>query len=428
MLWHIVALIELWLVKLQQFLLEFFGMIRRKRSLPVYTFRPYQVNRLQYASIVAPKPRSGHRIVCNDREIYCFGGFNPDIPSNTGPYRDVSMFQELWRFDTLTLEWELIFGPGEQMPAELASHAMLMLGNSILIFGGTCYPFGMSCSNKLHIFNITTRKLKTVATTGTPPQEMYGQAMVIHEEFLYVVGGTTGYDYSCDVHRLNLMTYEWELVYHCDENNEDDPPGRYRHELAYDGERIFVLGGGTSQVAFTLSKIPAFNLRTNTWAMVQTKPDPTISQPGDKTAFPEARKCHSCVQIESPHGPSAVIIGGYDSCFYNDIWRLDLSTLEWRCFGKLSSFRPLFFHDATVTRSGCVYIYGGITCNVLTNATRIKRTTNMYKIWMAIPKLSEMCIEALNFYAPRLKDSSTEELIKLGVPPPFVERLTTRIN
>lgn len=230
--------------------------------------------------------------------------------------------------------------------------------------------------------------------------------------------------YQIKSFRLNLITYEWELVYHCDEYNEDDPPGRYRHELAYDGEQIYVLGGGTSQVAFTLSEIPAFNLKTNTWKMVQTKPDPTFSPPGNKVAFPEARKCHACVQFETLQGSSVVIIGGYDTCYYNDIWKLNLRTLEWKCLGKMPSFRPLFFHDATVTRAGCVYIYGGITCNINTNIT--KRTTNMYKIWMTIPKLSEMCIEALNFYAPRLKESSVEDLMKLGVPPPFVDRLTIK--
>ncbi|XP_055686745.1 kelch domain-containing protein 10 homolog [Lutzomyia longipalpis] len=421
MLIYILLIVVVWFGNAFQVIDTLSRMMRRRR---MYSFRPYQINRIQYAFGVAPKPRSGHRIVCTERSIYCFGGFNPNIPSNTGVIRDVSLFQELWRYDTLSREWELIFGPGEEMPEELASHAMLMLGNSILIFGGTCYPFGTRCSNKLHIFNTISKKLATVETRGTPPQEMYGQAMVVHEEYLYVIGGTTGYDYSCDVHRLNLMTHEWELVYHCDENNERDPSGRYRHELAYDGEKIYILGGGTSSVAFTLSQIPAFDLKKNAWSVVQTKPDPTFTLRDNKPAFPEARKCHSCVQIESAEGPSVVIIGGYDTCYHNDIWKLNLRTFEWRCFSKVCTFRPLFFHDATVTRGGCVYIYGGITCNAITNS--IKRISNMYKIWMTIPKLSEMCIEALNFYAPHLKESSPKDLLKLGVPPPFVDRLTTK--
>ncbi|GAB0093224.1 rap1 GTPase-GDP dissociation stimulator 1 [Sergentomyia squamirostris] len=222
------------------------------------------------------------------------------------------------------------------------------------------------------------------------------------------------------------MTYEWELVYHCDENNEDDPPGRYRHELAYDGERIYILGGGTSLVAFTLTKIPAFNLKTNTWSMVQTKPDPIHSVPDQREIYPAARKCHACVQIDTTEGPEVVIIGGYDSTYYSDIWKLNLRTFEWRLFARMNTLRPIFFHDATATRSGCVYIYGGITCNTQSNS--IRRTSSLFKMWMTIPKLSEMCVEALKFYAPHLKKSSPEELRNLGVPPPFVDRLTELRN
>lgn len=138
MLIYILTGIALWVTEFLQIVIEtwqsVFAMIRRKKNSPqIYAFRPYQINRLHYVDCVPPKPRSGHRIVCNDRDIFCFGGFNPDIPSNTGRYRDVSLFQELWRFDTLSRQWELIFGPGEHLPDELASHAMLLLGNSILV-------------------------------------------------------------------------------------------------------------------------------------------------------------------------------------------------------------------------------------------------------------------------------------------------------
>lgn len=36
---------------------------------------------------------------------------------------------------------------------------------------------------------------------------------------------------------------------------------RYRHELAHDGQRIFILGGGTSWTSYPLDKVR----RTSTW-------------------------------------------------------------------------------------------------------------------------------------------------------------------
>lgn len=50
--------------------------------------------------------------------------------------------------------------------------------------------------------------------------------MVIINGFLYVFGGTTGYIYSTDLHRLDLTTREW---IHLKPNNPPDdlPEERY---------------------------------------------------------------------------------------------------------------------------------------------------------------------------------------------------------
>lgn len=48
------------------------------------------------------------------------------------------------------------------------------------------------------------KRPKTIAaleTTGDSPVPQYGQAVTLHDDYLYVVGGTTGFEYSCDVYR-----------------------------------------------------------------------------------------------------------------------------------------------------------------------------------------------------------------------------------
>lgn len=40
-----------------------------------------------------------------------------------------------------------------------------------------------------------------VQATGQHPTPQYGQALVYHNNFLYTIGGTTGFAYSCDIHR-----------------------------------------------------------------------------------------------------------------------------------------------------------------------------------------------------------------------------------
>ena len=34
---------------------------------------------------------------------------------------------------------------------------------------------------------------------------------------------------------------------------------RYRHEIAHDGQRIYILGGGTSWTSYPLDKVPVIN-------------------------------------------------------------------------------------------------------------------------------------------------------------------------
>lgn len=43
--------------------------------------------------------------------------------------------------------------------------------------------------------------MRSVKTSGERPDKIYGHTILCHEKYLYVIGGTTGFVYSCDVHR-----------------------------------------------------------------------------------------------------------------------------------------------------------------------------------------------------------------------------------
>lgn len=38
-------------------------------------------------------------------------------------------------------------------------------------------------------------------TRGDKPDELYGQAILLRDHFLYVIGGTSGHVFLCDIHR-----------------------------------------------------------------------------------------------------------------------------------------------------------------------------------------------------------------------------------
>lgn len=388
-----------------------------------FCFRPYEVKRVKYRCYTKngrsrPYARSGHRIVCSDSAIYCFGGFNPNMAVVNDEDEASCLFQELWKFDIIRKEWVLLMGPNNDLPQELASNAMILQGDTLIVFGGTGFPFGVNCSNRIYVCQPgkKPKEMTEIEVKGDLPPAQYGQTILFHDGDLYTIGGTEGFDYTCDVYRLNVSSKTWECAYACRQDIRDDPPGRYRHEIAFDGEKIYIIGGGTSDSAFSLSSIPTYTLKRNEWTYTATKPDPNLPLPG----VPAARKCHSCVQYQTDNGTEVVVAGGYDGrSYYGDIWKLNLSTFEWRLMQKSVLPYPLFFHDAASSSAGCMYIFGGIKFSSNNNV----RTNIVYKMWTTIPKLSEICWEAMLHYSPGLPGKSKNDLLQMGIPLNFAHRI-----
>lgn len=86
------------------------------------------------------------------------------------------------------------------------------------------------------------------------------------------------------------------------------------------------------------------------------------TQPSEEKGFPEPRRCHGLVQYKDEITGSllAVLSGGYNGAIvFNDIWRLDLRSLQWVCL-NINLPRPTYFHSTTLTPSGQMYTFGGI--------------------------------------------------------------------
>ncbi|KAM3963037.1 scruin like at the midline [Aphomia sociella] len=388
-----------------------------------YVFEPFKVTEVKYRSsfLSNPRPRSGHRIVCDDTNIYCFGGYNPVLPiacldiENPTWTPSVPLFKELWSFSLATRKWkkhDLL----ESMPEELASNAMCMHGKYIMIFGGTGAPFGYRCSSDLIVWRTSSdEKLKVLDVKGTIPPGQYGQSVLCHDGHFYTIGGTNGYAYNCDIYRLDLQTMVWEPVF-VGSGEEGEPLGRYRHEVARIKDQLYIIGGGTGEMAYELMELPVYNLTTNTWSTLIPKPDNSSNY----ALTPLPRKCHSAVQIDTPSGPQVFVAGGTDAHYiFDDIWRLNVSDLQWSLMKRTVLPYPLYFHSSTVTSYGCMYMFGGIE----SKDNNTNRNNTMYKVWLCIPSLVEICWEAILNFNPDLDQVDRRKLLNVGIPVHLVNRL-----
>ena len=166
-----------------------------------------------------------------------------------------------------------------------------------------------------------------------------------------------------------------------------------------------------------LKEIPAFSLITRLWESLTTHCDPAAPDPG----IPASRRCHGCVQVPGNTEQETVvyICGGYNGTeLFRDVWRLELKNLQWTQMVTCCLPRPVSFHSVAITPAGCMYSFGGVT-----DAQSNTRTADVNCAWMCIPKLTEICWEAILYYNPKLHLLSKDLLLNCGLPVEFVNRI-----
>lgn len=347
--------------------------------------------KLRYENIIdnkdGPIARSGHRIVCDDYNVYVIGGYNPTIATgNTNP-----VLTDLWQYCFFTGKWRKRIC--ENFPKEAASSAVLSDGGLLLVYGGTGYPFGARSSNRLLVCNLKSSdgicRFEEIKTTGDIPPALYGQCIVQNGKYFYTIGGTNGFAYYFDVHRLNLQTNVWKHVYSPELFDKVQPWLRYRHEITVYRDNVYVFGGGDDRHLHGFRQLPVYSLVENSWTYVKTLPDTRTGR------FPVAGKAFSLVK-NPKNSALAYISGGYRKSFPSsaDCWQINLETMRWRRMDKLTLCHRLYFHASATNSSGMLVHFGGV---LFKHSGRTDvRTNAMYTGWITVPRLRDICLACLS--------------------------------
>jgi len=399
----------------------------------IYKFKPYIFQESRPRPGPCPKPRSGHRIVYFNGKIYSFGGFNPAIETHDPAMADDifwhesrPLFKELWCYNLSSRRWVKCAMKGD-IPEQLASHTAVLHPahrGVMLVYGGTGAPFGLTTSNTVVSCNLSTHDFQPVRVGGAwRPDALYGQAVITDpaSSLLFTLGGTSGFHYFMDVDCLDLSSSPrptWSSLYR-QRGRPEEPEPRYRHELALHQGSIYVLGGGTSFSANRFEHLPTFNVKEKKWSYTRTKPDLSARIDNSENGFPEARRCHGCVQL----GSSVWLLGGYDGDeVYGDAWCLEMVSMQWSLL-PVPLPLPTYFQAVTTTEEGQLVMFGGVD-----SLEQNTRTDKVFTAWLTIPTLRALAWEAVTFYNPDLDRQDPNYLLAQGIPRDCVDKVTTEVT
>lgn len=108
-------------------------------QIPMYAFQPLRLVKCQYRDKHIPGgfplARSGHRIIASNSHLYSLGGYNPRSAMSASRHGRCLLFQELWSYNFATRTWrlELNAGNAANMPVELASNALTIHNNVLIV-------------------------------------------------------------------------------------------------------------------------------------------------------------------------------------------------------------------------------------------------------------------------------------------------------
>lgn len=91
---------------------------------------------------------------------------------------------------------------------------MIIYANTLIVYGGTAYPFGQQTSNAIYLCNLKTLVWKRLETHGEPPLGLYGSSLILKDHYLYILFGTkSSAEFSSNVYQVNLNTLESKHVF-----------------------------------------------------------------------------------------------------------------------------------------------------------------------------------------------------------------------
>jgi len=132
--------------------------------------------KLQVTSAYKPVGRVGHASVLHDqRYLYTFGGYGTE-----------GYWDDLNRLDLRSGQWEIVKVVGDCVPCQRTFSSMEIVGNRILLFGGSNHDVEM---NDVMVFDTENHSWEFINCPGQVPEGRFAHVSCMYNHKLYLYGG-----------------------------------------------------------------------------------------------------------------------------------------------------------------------------------------------------------------------------------------------
>ena len=136
-------------------------------------------------------------MVIINQKLYIFGG----IYSTT-------LYNDLWTFDILKSDWEIVLSNGE-IPSPRYLHAADSDGDTFAIWGGQDTN---GLTDSLYIFNSIKGSWTLLSPTSSKPSPAKGSCLVMSNYEIFIYGGFINSGYSNELWKYNLGSNQYEKI------------------------------------------------------------------------------------------------------------------------------------------------------------------------------------------------------------------------
>eukprot|EP00047_Mylnosiga_fluctuans_P015252 m.44695 g.44695 ORF g.44695 m.44695 type:complete len:393 (-) comp5838_c0_seq2:1413-2591(-) len=289
---------------------------------------------------------------------YCHGAVSDDARGRMvvthGYFYDHRLHVPTWLADTWAFHftsrtWARIHDGTGEAPSLRYGHLTVLTGNTMILHGGDgpskTDPTGpSSTSDEMWAFNLRTHTWTATAALGpSPPARSLhaGAILESHGRKQLLIHGGLG---KSDTWIFDLTDHAWREI-----PSRDGPGTRHGAVAVAFGDSVFLHGGGTVNPVVLFDDLWRFRVGSG-WAKMRASP-----------VQPSGRNYHAASLLVRDT-PMMVMFGGANctgACIcFNDLWTLNLVTMQWTQVHTLSDI-PTRYHHSLVVHHEDAYTFGG---------------------------------------------------------------------